>query len=189
MKIEIYPIVDLIPYSENPRIIDEYKFESTKQSILDFPDMMGVRYVIINKNKQILCGNMRYRACLELGFTDIPAMMVDLTDEKAQELIVKDNLSYGEWNWESIELEWNSSMVDKWLGKQSVDYSALDYEDLTEQVDMMTSGVKHAIQIQVNAEHFDMAKELEKECRERKLYIGGNLLDELRIIMKSYENN
>ena len=93
MKIEIYPVSELTPYEDNPRHIDEYKFEATKQSILDFPDMMGVRYVIINKDKQILCGNMRYRACMELGMKTIPAMMVDLSDEKAKELIMYNEMS------------------------------------------------------------------------------------------------
>jgi len=189
MKIEIYPVSELTPYEDNPRHIDEYKFEATKQSILDFPDMMGVRYVIINKDKQILCGNMRYRACMELGMKTIPAMMVDLSDEKAKELIIKDNLSYGEWDWEALEGDWDTNLVDKWLGKQTIDYSALDYEDLTEQVDSMTSGVKHAIQIQIDVEHFEIAKELEKECRERKLYIGGNLLRELQNTRRAYENH
>ena len=188
MEIKLYSIGDLTPYSDNPRVIDEYKFESVKQSILDFPEMMSVRYIVINTKNQILCGNMRYRACLELGHTEIPAIQVNLSEEKEKELIIKDNLSYGEWNWEMIELEWNSNLVDKWLGKPKIDYSALDYEDLTEQVENMTSGVKHAIQIQVDAEYFENAKELEKECRERKLYIGGSLLQELRNTLKSYEN-
>jgi hypothetical protein len=189
MKIEIYKIEDLKPFSDNPRNIDEYKFEATKQSILDFPDMMGVRYVIINKNKEILCGNMRYRACIDLGMKTIPAMMIDISQDKEKELIIKDNLSYGEWDWEALEIEWNTNIVDKWMGKQTIDYSALDYEDLTEQVDMMTSGVKHAIQIPIDMEHYEMAKELEKQCRERKIYIGGHLLRELQNIRKTYENN
>lgn len=188
METKLYPIEQLTPHSENPRVIDEYKFESVKQSILDFPEMMAIRYIVINAKNQILCGNMRYRACLELGHTEIPAMQVDLTEEQEKELIIKDNLSYGEWHWEMLESDWNMNLVDKWLGKETIDYSALDYEDLTEQVENMTSGVKHAIQIQVDAEYFETAKELEKQCRERKLYIGGSLLQELRNTLKSYEN-
>ena len=125
----------------------------------------------------------------EVKGTTIQEFIILHKIEKAKELIIKDNLSYGEWDWEALEGDWNTNLVDKWLGKQTIDYSALDYEDLTEQVVMMTSGVKHAIQIQIDAEHFEIAKELEKECRERKLYIGGNLLRELQNTRRAYENH
>jgi hypothetical protein len=187
MKTEIYKMSELTQYEDNPRTIDEYKFESTKQSIVDFPDMMSVRYVVINTSKVILCGNMRYLACKQLGYDTIPALMVNLTPEQEQELVIKDNLSYGEWDWEALELNWNTGLVDKWLGKQSIDYSALEYEDLSVQVDGMTAGVKHAIQIVIDETNYETAKALEKQCRDQKLYIGGCFLTELQNARKNHE--
>lgn len=189
MKIEIYKLNELTPYAVNPRLIDEYKFDSLKNSIAEFPKMMGVRCVVINKEKEILCGNMRYRACVDLGYKDVPALMVDMSLEKQKELVIKDNLSYGEWDWDMLDFNFNSDVVNKWLGRTAIDYSALDYEEMGNEIESMTDGVKHAIQITIDADQYDNAKELEKRCRELKLYIGGNLLTELQNTLRHNENN
>jgi len=109
---------------------------------------------------------------------------VDLPEERAKELMVKDNLSYGDWDMDSLEFGWDMEMVEKWLGKENVDYSALDdYEDVLAGVDDLYNGVKKAIQIEVGAK-YEEAKELEKQCREAGIYIGGEFIQYLQDVVK-----
>lgn len=189
MEIKQYQLSELIPYEDNPRSIDVHKFEALKQSILDMPDMIMVRPLIIDMKNNILCGNMRYLAYKELGFDVIPAKQVDLPEDKIKELVIKDNLSYGEWDVDALEFNWNMDLVDRWLGNNPIDYSEIDYEDLTTEIESMQQGVKKAIQVEINAEHYDHAKDLERICRERHIYIGGELIAAMEQIKSDYENN
>ena len=67
-----------------------------------------------------------------------------------------------------------------WQPPTEVDYSILDQEDLSEEIDDMASGVKKAIQIEFEPEHYEEAFELVKFWREQKLYIGGFLMEKLK---------
>jgi hypothetical protein len=88
-----------------------------------------------------------------------------------------------------LDFNFNSEVVNKWLGRTAIDYSALDYEEMGKEIESMTDGVKHAIQITIDSDQYDNAKDLEKRCRELKLYIGGNLLTELQNTLRHNENN
>lgn len=166
-------------WEENPRTIDEYKFNILKESITEAPWMQKYKPLIIDKNNRIICGNMRYRAMQDLGYKECYIKKVDWPEDKLMELAIKDNMSYGDWDWDVIEKEFNMDFVDKWLGRETFDYSALDYEDLESEVSNMQGGVKKAIQIPILAEHYDDAKELEKKCREANIYIGGAFLEDI----------
>jgi hypothetical protein len=190
MEIKLVNTSGLTHYEENPRTIDVFKFEALKESIAEFQDMLNLRPIIIDKQNRVLCGNMRFKACVELGITKIPAIVIgDMPEDKIKELVVKDNLSYGEWDWDMLEFGWDMDLVDKWLGRPELDYSALDYQDLETEIERMQNGVKKAIQIKVLTEHYDEAKELEKQCRDNDIYIGGLLLDEMLKIKAEYEKN
>lgn len=174
----------LIPHEHNPRTISARKFEYLKQSIRDFPEMLQIRPIIVDMTNRILCGNMRFQACRDIGLETIYINRVDLPDDRAKELMVKDNLSYGDWDMDSLEFGWDMGMVEKWLGKETVDYSALDdYEDVLAGVDDLYNGVKKAIQIEVGAK-YEEAKELEKQCREAGIYIGGEFIQYLQDVVK-----
>jgi ParB-like chromosome segregation protein Spo0J len=183
MEIKKVKLSKLKPHEENPRTINEFKFKHLVESIQEFPEMLDARPLVVDKDHKILCGNMRYLACKEIGIKELPVKIVDLPEEKKRELMIKDNLSYGDWDWDALDFNWDMDLVDKWLGRDTVDYSALDdYEDLDGALEDLHGGVKKAIQIKVSSEHYEEAKELEKECREGHIYIGGEFLELIRKI-------
>lgn len=188
MQIEWVDISSIQQHEDNPRIIDTHKFNTLVDSISEFPEMLQARPIITDLSGVILCGNMRYLACKELGMQSVPIKRVDLPEDKVAELMVKDNLAYGDWDYEVLEKEWDMNLYDKWMGNQRIDYSVLDdYEDIRDKVEDMYDGVRKAIQIQVATDDYQEAKELEKQCRESGIYIGGCFLDLMRTIKKEYE--
>ena len=98
----------------NPRIIKDDKFKKLVQSIKDFPEMLNIRPIVVNKDMIILGGNMRFKACKEAGLKEVPIIITDLTEEKQREFLIKDNTSGGEWDWEVLKSEWNTEDLDLW---------------------------------------------------------------------------
>ena len=98
----------------NPRIIKDDKFKKLVQSIKDFPEMLNIRPIVVNKDMIILGGNMRYKACKEAGLKEVPVIITDLTEDKQREFLIKDNTSGGEWNWEVLANEWDSEQLEEW---------------------------------------------------------------------------
>jgi ParB-like chromosome segregation protein Spo0J len=170
----------------NPRLIKDDKFKKLVQSIKDFPEMLDIRPIVVNADMIILGGNMRYKACVEAGLKEIPVIVADkLTEEQQREFLIKDNTSGGEWDWEMLANEWDAEELGDWglnvpTFAPEVDYSILDEEDVSKQLEEMTDGVKKAIQIEFEAEHYEEAYELVKFWRDQKLYIGGFLMEKLK---------
>lgn len=100
--------------SNNPRLIKDDKFKKLVQSIKDFPEMLNIRPIVVNKDMIILGGNMRYKACKEAGLKEIPIIITDLSEEKQREFLIKDNTSGGEWDWEVLANEWNAEQLGEW---------------------------------------------------------------------------
>ncbi len=101
--------------NDNPRIINDTKFEKLVNSIKDFPEMLDLRPIVIDENNIILGGNMRYRACLKAGIKDVPVKIAKgLTEEQKKEFIIKDNASFGEWDWATLGNEWDSMDLNSW---------------------------------------------------------------------------
>ena len=98
----------------NPRIIKDDKFKKLVQSIKDFPEMLNIRPIVVNKDMIILGGNMRYKACKEAGLKEVPIIITDLTEEKQREFLIKDNTSGGEWDWEVLANEWDVEELESW---------------------------------------------------------------------------
>ena len=98
----------------NPRLIKDDKFLKLVQSIKDFPEMLNIRPIVVNKDMIILGGNMRYKACKEAGLKEIPIIIADLTEDQQREFLIKDNVSGGEWDWEVLSNEWNSEELESW---------------------------------------------------------------------------
>jgi len=100
---------------KNPRLIKDEKYEQLKKSIKEFPQMLKLREIIVDENMVILGGNMRYKACKELGIKEVEIKIAEnLTEEQKKEFIVKDNVGYGEWNWDMIANEWDADQVTGW---------------------------------------------------------------------------
>lgn len=170
----------------NPRLIKDDKFKKLVKSIQEFPEMLDIRPIVVNKDMVILGGNMRFKACKEAGLKEIPVIIADnLTEEQEKEFLIKDNVSGGEWDWEILANEWNSDELeewglDVWTPAAEVDYSLLDDDDLDGQLEDMTNGVKKAIQIEFEAEHYQEAYELVKFWREQGGYVGGMIMEYLK---------
>jgi DNA modification methylase len=98
----------------NPRVIKDDKFKKLVQSLKDFPEMAEVREVVINKDNIVLGGNMRFKAMIEAGWTDVPVKIVDWSEDKQKEFIIKDNVSGGEWDWDTLANEWDMDELDDW---------------------------------------------------------------------------
>jgi hypothetical protein len=103
------------PNPNNPRIIKDDKFKKLVQSIKDFPQMLELRPIVIDENNIVLGGNMRLKACQELGLKDVPTIYAkDLTEDQKKEFIIKDNVGFGEWNWDDLANDWDEELLVEW---------------------------------------------------------------------------
>jgi len=103
------------PNPNNPRIIKDDKFKKLVQSIKDFPQMLELRPIVIDENNIVLGGNMRLKACQELGLKDVPTIYAkDLTEDQKKEFIIKDNVGFGEWNWDELANDWDEELLVEW---------------------------------------------------------------------------
>lgn len=108
-------IQDIKPNPNNPRIIKDNKFKQLVKSIQDFPQMLELRPIVIDENNMVLGGNMRLKACIEAGLTDVPVKQAnDLTEEQKKEFIIKDNVAFGEHNWDELANSWNVDELVEW---------------------------------------------------------------------------
>ena len=170
----------------NPRLIKDDKFKKLVKSIQEFPEMLNIRPIVVNTDMVILGGNMRYKACIEAGLKTVPVLVVDIPEDKQKEFLIKDNVSGGEWDWDMLANEWNTEELkewglDVWQTPVDVDYSILDDDDVSDELDGMLKGVKKAIQIEFENEHYEEALELVKFWRNKELYIGGFLVEQLKL--------
>jgi ParB-like chromosome segregation protein Spo0J len=108
-------INEIKPNPNNPRICKDHKFKQLVKSIQDFPQMLELRPIVIDENNMVLGGNMRLKACIEAGLTDVPVIHANnLSEAQKKEFIVKDNIGYGEWEWDALANEWNIEDLDNW---------------------------------------------------------------------------
>lgn len=113
-KIQTIDIGKIKVNPENPRIIRDDKFQKLVKSIKEFPEMLNIRPIILNKKMVIIGGNMRFRAAKEAGMKKIPVLIADLTQDQENEFVIKDNLNYGEWDWDIIANEWDEVKLVDW---------------------------------------------------------------------------
>jgi hypothetical protein len=124
---------------KNPRIIRDDKFKKLVASIEGFPEMMEKRPMVcvtdVDGKLFPLGGNMRLRAIQELGMKEIPDTWVtladDWTEEKRAEFTIKDNASFGEWNYDDLANEWDAEQLSDW----GVDIGGFDVnaEDMSDE--------------------------------------------------------
>ena len=107
-------IAEVISNPNNPRLIKDDKFKKLVKSIQDFPDMLNVRPIVVNKDMVVLGGNMRLKAIKEAGIKEINVDIVDWNEKQQKEFIVKDNVGYGEWDWDDLANNWDSTELSNW---------------------------------------------------------------------------
>ena len=103
----------------NPRNIQPDKLAKLKRSILDNPEMLQLRGILVYPHKDkyiVIGGNMRLRAMVELGMTSAPCIVIPshVTADKLRAYTILDNSSMGEWDWQALQLEWDTAQLDDW---------------------------------------------------------------------------
>ena len=98
----------------NPRVIKDEKFRQLVKSIKEFPEMLEVRPIVVNSDMIVLGGNMRLKACTEAGLKQIPVIVAEFDESKQSEFIIKDNIGYGEWNWDMLANTFEPQQLQDW---------------------------------------------------------------------------
>ena len=115
MNTEIVKIEKVLPNPSNPRIIKDDKFKKLVKSIQEFPQMLELRPIVVDANMIVLGGNMRLKACKAAGLKEVPIVIADnLTEEQQAEFIIKDNVGFGEWDWDLLANEWDEELLQEW---------------------------------------------------------------------------
>jgi len=103
MQIQKVAINKIKNNKANPRIIKDHKFHKLVKSLREFPEMLELRPIIVDQSMTILGGNMRYKACVEVGMDQVPIIIADnLTDAQQKEFMLKDNVNFGEWDYDLL---------------------------------------------------------------------------------------
>ena len=99
----------------NPRLIRDDRFKKLVKSIIEFPEMLKLRPIVVDEKNVILGGNMRYKACQQIGLKEVYIIKAkNLTEKKRKQFVIKDNVGFGEWEWDMLSNEWNSSELEDW---------------------------------------------------------------------------
>jgi hypothetical protein len=115
----VISISKIKPNPKNPRIIKDDKFQKLVKSITDFPEMLEKRPLVCftdtDKKYVVLGGNMRLKAAKEIGLKELPIILADdWTEEQKAEFLIKDNVGFGEWDFEQLANEWDAEKLDEW---------------------------------------------------------------------------
>ena len=108
------PLTAIKPNPNNPRAIREDKLDKLVQSIKTFPEMLQARPIVVDPDHVVLGGNMRLRAAMLAGLTEAPVHVATWDEAKRREFIVKDNIGFGEWDWDVLANEWDEQALDDW---------------------------------------------------------------------------
>lgn len=115
MKIDKIKLSEIKPNPNNPRNIKDEKFAKLVQSIKDFPEMLELRPIIVNDDMVVLGGNMRLKACKEAGLKEVPVIKASsLSEDQQKEFIIKDNVGFGDWDWDMLANEWDTDELQTW---------------------------------------------------------------------------
>jgi ParB-like chromosome segregation protein Spo0J len=139
MKVEKVKINEIKTNPKNPRLIKDDKFKKLVKSIQDFPQMLELRPIVVDENNIVLGGNMRLKACKEVGLKEVFIVKAeDLTEQQKDEFIVKDNVGFGEWDWDILANEWDAEKLDEWGLELPIVLDAdedLELKDLSSTID------------------------------------------------------
>lgn len=113
--IEKVKITEVIANPNNPRVIRDDKFKKLVKSINEFPEMLELRPIVVNDEMVVLGGNMRLKACKEAGLKEVHIIKAsNLSEEQQAEFIIKDNVGFGEWDWDMLANEYDEQDLRDW---------------------------------------------------------------------------
>ena len=124
MQVSKVKISEVKNNPKNPRLIKDDKFKKLVKSIQEFPQMLELRPIVVDENNIVLGGNMRLKACKEAGMKEVYIVKAEnLTEQQKDEFIVKDNVGFGEWDWDMLANEWDTEKLNDWGLDLPVDLS------------------------------------------------------------------
>lgn len=136
MNIEWVKTTDIHANENNPRILKDDKFKKLVQSIKDFPEMLEIRPIVVNNDMMVLGGNMRLKAIQEIGLKEIPIIKAEnLTEEQEREFLIKDNVGFGEWDWDALANDWNPEELDLWGLEVPKIIDSVEPDDLSDKIE------------------------------------------------------
>lgn len=98
----------------NPRAIRKDQLEKLVKSLREFPEMLEARPIVVNPDYVVLGGNMRLKAAVQAGLKEVPVYVASWDEAKNKEFIIKDNLAFGEWDWDMLANEWEPDELNDW---------------------------------------------------------------------------
>ena len=115
MNIEKVKIEELKLDKNNPRKISKDKMDKLVQSIKDFPEMLEARPIVVDDEGVVVGGNMRLKACKIAGLKEVSVIRwIDLSEERRKEFVIKDNVGFGDWDWDILSDDWDTELLEKW---------------------------------------------------------------------------
>ena len=190
-KVERWAINKLVPYARNARTHSD---EQISQLAARIKEWGWTNPVLVDEQGSIIAGHGRTLAAQRLQMTEVPVMVAKgWSEAKKRAYVLADNKL-------AMNAGWDNEMLALELGEigdlgfdleligfdpsefnnTAVDYSVLDGEDIEAELDEMASGVRKAIQIEFEPEHYEEAQELVKFWRENKAYVGMMVINHLR---------
>jgi hypothetical protein len=150
MNAELIKIGEIKSNPNNPRIIKDDKFKKLVNSIKEFPKMLELRPIVVNDDMVVLGGNMRLKACKEAGLKEVPVIKAsDLTDDEQKQFIIKDNVGFGEWDWDMLANEWEIEDLTEWgldLWNKGLDVNEMNESDIDLQQEFDPIGLSAGLQ-------------------------------------------
>lgn len=161
MIIEKVKISEVKLNPNNPRLIKDDKFKKLCESIKQFPQMLEIRPIVVNIDMIVLGGNMRLKACKEVGLKEVPIIRAEnLTEEQQREFLIKDNVSGGEWDWEVLSNEWDSEQLEEWGLDVPVFDIETDYSDKNKELDLNDfEDQKYTIKLEFTEDDYNLVKD------------------------------
>ena len=174
-------ITDIKQNPNNPRIIKDEKFAKLVQSLKDFPEMLEKRPLVCFTDTDgklvVLGGNMRLKAAKEIGLKKLPVVLADdWTEEQKSQFLIKDNVGFGEWNWEELQADWDVEQLGEWgLDVPQWAHNSEDIEDI-ENIESFNESVNFTIK----CESIEQLEELQT-----KLNVSGSKISYIDFLVKA----
>ena len=129
MATKLIKVSDIKSNPNNPRVIKDDKFDKLVTSIKEFPEMLEARPIVVNPDMVVLGGNMRLKALKAAGVKEAPVYVSTWDEIKQKEFIIKDNVSFGEWDWDTLANEWDAEELGEWGLDLPIDNEVDNMED------------------------------------------------------------
>ena len=159
MNITTTKLTDIKSNPNNPRIIKDDKFKKLVASIKEFPQMLSLRPIVVNDDMIVLGGNMRLKACKEAGLKEVPIIKAsDLNEDQQKAFIIKDNVGYGEWDWDMLANEWDAEELIQW-GLDIPSFDNGDYSEKNKEINIDDIEDSMVINLKYTEEEYLIVKE------------------------------